>query len=316
MDSKKIAIDCLQKEAQAILNLIPFLTEDFNNIVNMIFHCKGKVIITGVGKSGHIGAKIAATFASIGTASFFLNPLDAYHGDLGMVEQNDIVFALSNSGNTDELLRIIDSLVKRNIPIIGMSSNPKSLLAKHSIYHLTVSVEQEACPLNLVPTSSTTAALAMGDAIACALIERREFKAQDFARFHPGGSLGKRLLTQVKDVMLSDNLPVVEPNCKVCNAMLEISKRKTGLVIIVNEKNEIFGIVTDGDIRRVMQAHQDSSFFNIEVKDIIIKNPKKISEEAKLSEAEEVMRNFNIHSLLVVNSKNELTGIIDLFHCL
>ena len=202
-DIKRYAIKCFQDEADALLDLIPLLDENFNRAVEMVINSKGKLIVTGVGKSGHIGAKIAATLASTGTPSFFVNPLDAYHGDLGMFTSGDIVMAISNSGNTDELLRFIPFLLERNIPIIGMSGNPISLLAQYSTCHLNIAVKREACPLNLAPTSSTTATLAMGDALACALIEVRHFKASDFARFHPGGSLGKRLLSKVKDYMIS-----------------------------------------------------------------------------------------------------------------
>ncbi len=193
MDTKKYAIKCFQDEAQAILDLIPLLTDDFDKAVELIYHCTGRLIVTGVGKSGHIGAKISSTLASTGTLSFFVNPLDVYHGDLGMFTPDDVVLAISYSGDTDELLRFIPLLVERNIPIIGMSGNPNSLLAQYSTCHLNVAVKREACPLNLAPTSSTTAMLAMGDAIACALMEVRHFKASDFAQFHPGGSLGKRL---------------------------------------------------------------------------------------------------------------------------
>ena len=194
-----VAKKCLQDEAQAILNLIPKLDDDFTKAIELIIGSKGKLIVTGVGKSGHIGVKIASTMASTGTPAFFVNPLDAFHGDLGMIGEGDVVLAISNSGHTDELLRFIPFLKERNIPIISMTGNPTSLLAKYSTCHLNVAVEREACPLNLAPTSSTTAALAMGDAIACALMTVRKFQAKDFAQFHPGGSLGRRLLSRVKD---------------------------------------------------------------------------------------------------------------------
>ena len=199
MTSKEYAIQCLKDEAQAILDLIPKMDDEFEKAVDLIMNCQGKVIVTGVGKSGHIGAKIAATLASTGTPSFFINPLDVYHGDLGVMSAGDVVVAISNSGQTDELLRFIPMVLHMQIPIIGMSGNPDSLLAKYSTYHLNVSVEKEACPLNLAPTSSTTATLAMGDALAIALMEKRNFQPQDFAQFHPGGELGKRLLTTAQD---------------------------------------------------------------------------------------------------------------------
>lgn len=314
MDTKKYAIKCFQDEAQAILDLIPQLTDDFDKAVDLIYKCKGKFIITGVGKSGHIGAKIAATLASTGTPSFFVNPLDAYHGDLGMFSPEDVVMAISNSGNTDELLRFIPFLLDRNIPIIGMSGNPKSLLAQYSTYHLNISVKREACPLNLAPTSSTTATLAMGDALACALMEVRHFKPSDFAQFHPGGSLGKRLLSKVKDYMVSSNLPVVSLDTKVSDTIIEISKTKQGIAVAL-DNDKIVGVVTDGDVRRAMQNKQNI-FFTLTVKDIMSTNPKTILETAKLSEAEAIMRKYNIHSLIVIDQNNKFVGIIDSFSCL
>ena len=204
-----VAKKCFQDEAQAILDMIPKLDDNFARAIELIIGSKGKFIVTGVGKSGHIGAKIASTLASTGTPAFFVNPLDAFHGDLGMIGEGDVVLAISNSGQTDELLRFIPLLKERNIPIISMTGNPASLLAKYSACHLNVAVEREACPLNLAPTSSTTATLALGDAIACALMTVRNFQAKDFAQFHPGGSLGRRPLSRVKDYMTTDNLPVV-----------------------------------------------------------------------------------------------------------
>ncbi len=314
IDTNKYAIKCFQDEAQAILDLIPLLTEDFSKAVDLIYNCKGRFIITGVGKSGHVGAKIAATLASTGTPSFFVNPLDAFHGDLGMFTSNDLVMAISNSGNTDELLRFIPLLLERNISIIGMTGNPNSLLAQYSTCHLNINVKREADPLNLAPTSSTTATLAMGDALACALIEVRHFRPEDFAMFHPGGSLGKRLLTRVKDSMVSTNLPVVSLNQKISETIIEISKTKQGIAVAI-DNGKISGVVTDGDVRRAMQKKQDV-FFDLTVKEIMSCNPKLINENAKLSEAEKLMRQYNIHSLVVTNDRNEFVGIIDAFSCM
>lgn len=312
--TKQYAVKCFKDEAAAILDLIPQLTDDFDKAIDLIYHSKGRLIVTGVGKSGHIGTKIAATLASTGTPSFFVNPLDAYHGDLGMFTPYDVVLAISYSGNTDELLRFIPLLLERHIPIIGMSGNPNSLLGQYSDCHLNVAVKREACPLNLAPTSSTTATLAMGDAIACALMEVRHFKASDFAKFHPGGSLGKRLLSKVKDYMVSTNLPVVLLDSKVSDTIIEISKTKQGIAVAVDD-GKIAGVVTDGDVRRAMQNKQDE-FFSLTVKDIMSTNPKTINESAKLSDAEMLMRKYNIHSLVVVNNDNRLVGIIDSFSCL
>lgn len=314
IDANKYAIKCFKDEAAAILDLIPQLTDDFSKAIELIYNCKGRFIITGVGKSGHIGAKIAATLASTGTPSFFVNPLDAFHGDLGMFTSNDVVMAISNSGNTDELLRFIPLLLERNIPIIGMTGNPNSLLAQYSTCHLNINVKREADPLNLAPTSSTTATLAMGDALACALIEVRHFRPEDFAMFHPGGSLGKRLLTRVKDTMVSTNLPIVSLNQKVSDTIIEISKTKQGIAVAI-DNGKIAGVVTDGDVRRAMQKKQDV-FFDLTVKEIMSCNPKLINENSKLSEAEKMMRQYNIHSLVVTNDKNEFVGIIDAFSCM
>ena len=312
--TKQYAVKCFKDEAAAILDLIPQLTDDFDKAIDLIYHCKGRLIVTGVGKSGHIGTKIAATLASTGTPSFFVNPLDAYHGDLGMFTPDDVVLAISYSGNTDELLRFIPLLLERHIPIIGMSSNPDSLLGQYSDCHLNVAVKREACPLNLAPTSSTTATLAMGDAIACALMEVRHFKASDFAKFHPGGSLGKRLLSKVKDYMVSINLPVVSLDSKVSDTIIEISKTKQGIAVAI-DNGKIAGVVTDGDVRRAMQNKQNE-FFSLAVKDIMSTNPKTINESAKLADAETLMRKYNIHSLVVVDDDNRLVGIIDSFSCL
>ena len=310
----EFAKKCFEDEAQAILDMIPRLDENFSKAVDLIFNCKGKLIVNGVGKSGHVGEKIAATLASLGTPSFFLNPLDAYHGDLGMIATGDVVMAISYSGNTDELLRFIPLLIDRSIPIIGVSGNPESLLAQYSICHLNIAVDHEADPLNLAPTSSTTTTMAMGDALACALVHLRNFKPSDFAQFHPGGSLGKRLLSTVKKSMVTDNLPIVKLTDKVSDTIIAISQTKQGIAVAL-EDGKIIGVVTDGDVRRAMQNQQEG-FFQLEVKDIMSKNPKTVNENAKLKEAGELMRKYNIHSLVVVNDSDEFVGIIDSFSCL
>lgn len=313
-DVISVAKKCFQDEAEAILNLIPKLDDNFTKAIDLIINSTGKLIVTGVGKSGHIGAKIASTLASTGTPSFFVNPLDAFHGDLGMFTAGDVVLAISNSGQTDELLRFIPLLTDRNIPIISMSGNPASLLAKYSTCHLNVAVSKEACPLNLAPTSSTTATLAMGDAIACALMTVRKFKASDFAQFHPGGSLGRRLLSRVKDYMRTSDLPIVTRESKISDVLMQISLAKMGIAVVV-EDEQILGAVTDGDIRRAMQRNQEQ-FFTLTVEDIMSRTPKTILETAKLSQAETIMRKHNIHSLVVVNSDGKLVGVIDTFSCI
>ena len=302
---------CLKDEANALLDIIPTLDDNFNKLIELIFNCHGHVIITGVGKSGHVAAKIAATLASTGTPSFYLNTLDALHGDLGMVTKNDIVLMLSNSGNTDELLRIIPYLKDREIPIVGITGDNHSLIAKHVNLHILVKVIKEACPLNLAPTSSTTAVMALGDAIAIALMEIRNFKAMDFAMFHPGGNLGRKLVTQVKDVMYTENLPVIPSDMLLVDAIMSISKGKLGLGIILDD-NFVVGIITDGDIRRAIEGAKDN-LFRVTVEEVMTKNPKTINQEAKLTQIQSMFRKYKIHSLLVVNNTNKLVGVVDYF---
>ena len=308
---REYAVKCIKDEAQALLDLIPQLDEEFDKAVDMIFHCKGHLIVTGVGKSGHVGAKIAATLASTGTPSFFINPLDAMHGDLGMITEEDIFLMISNSGNTDELLRLVASLQYLKVPIISMTGNPNSLIARNSDILIPVQIKREACPLNLAPTSSTTAALAMGDALACALMEVRHFKANDFAKFHPGGSLGRKLVTRVRDVMYTDNFPILPMDMKLSEALIHISNGKLGLGVVI-EDEKIKGIITDGDIRRAVEGAQ-SNFFNLSVKDIMTVNPKTIGPDAKLTQIQAMFRKHKIHSLLVVDADKHLIGIVDYF---
>ena len=318
------ATECLQAEADAVRALIPRLDERFLRAVKMISDCKGKVVVTGVGQSGHIGSKIAATMASTGTPAFFLNPLDAYHGDLGMLDTNDIVLAISYSGATEELLRFLPIIQMRNIPIIGMSGNDDSLLARYSTVHLNIAVEREADPLNLVPTSSTTVTLALGDALACALIEAKHFQPTDFAMRHPGGDLGRKLLAKVEDVMVTDNLPYVAPTTQLSEAIEIVTNGKLGVGIVVEKEPRangqeptanLVGIITDGDIRRAMQR-LGQDFFTTPVADIMAKQPKTISKNAKVVEAGETMNHYSIHSLIVVDDNSHVVGVVDSFSCL
>lgn len=312
--AREYASQCIKDEAQALLELIPQLDENFEKAVEMMFNCKGKIIVTGVGKSGNIGAKIAATLSSTGTPAFYINPLDIYHGDLGVMTPDDVVLALSNSGQTDELLRFLPMVLHMNVPVVSISGNPKSLLAKYSTAHITCSVEKEACPLNLAPTSSTTAALAMGDALAIALMRVRNFKPNDFAQFHPGGELGKRLLTTASDVMRSDNLPVIPKEMHLGEAIIHVSKGKLGLgVSLENEK--VVGLITDGDIRRAMEKWQ-AQFFNKTVSDIMTTSPKTVSPNTKITEIQTIMHKYKIHTVLVVDSDNHLLGVVDHYSCM
>ena len=315
MQTREYAIQCLKDEAQAILDLIPNIDKEFDDAVELIFRCHGKVIVTGVGKSGHIGAKIAATLSSTGTPSFFINPLDVFHGDLGVMTKDDVVLAISNSGQTDELLRFIPMVLHMEIPIIGMSGNPQSLLAKYSSCHLNVSVKKEACPLNLAPTSSTTATLAMGDALAVALMEKRNFRPQDFAHFHPGGELGRRLLTTAQDVMRSDDLPVITPDMHLGEAIILVSKGKLGLGIAMNADDTIAGLITDGDIRRAMEKWK-AQFFNKTVSDIMTVTPKTVTRQTKISDIQKMMNRYKVHSVLVTDKERHLLGVVDHYSCM
>lgn len=315
MTIRDYAIQCIKDEAKALLDLIPKIDRNFDDAVELIYRCHGKVIVTGVGKSGHIGAKIAATLSSTGTPSFFINPLDVFHGDLGVMTRDDVVLAISNSGQTDELLRFIPMVLHMDIPIIGMSGNPDSLLAKYSTCHINVSVEKEACPLNLAPTSSTTATLAMGDAIAVALMEKRNFNPQDFAQFHPGGELGKRLLTTANDVMITEMMPVMKPDMHLGDAIILVSKGKLGLGVAMTEENTIAGLITDGDIRRAMEKWREK-FFDRTVADIMTTRPKTVTPDTKISEIQKIMNRYKIHSVLVVDKERHLLGVVDHYSCM
>ncbi|QKH88783.1 KpsF/GutQ family sugar-phosphate isomerase [Prevotella melaninogenica] len=308
------ATQCIKEEAEATLNLINQLDENFDKAVSLMFHCTGKVIVTGVGKSGNIGAKIAATLSSTGTPAFFVNPLDVYHGDLGVMTKDDVVLALSNSGQTDELLRFIPMVLHMNIPIIGMSANPNSLLAKYSTAHLKVWVEKEACPLNLAPTSSTTAALVMGDALAIALMRVRNFKPQDFAQFHPGGELGKRLLTTAQDVMRSDELPIIPKDIHLGEAIIHVSKGKLGLGVSL-DNGKVIGLITDGDIRRAMERWQ-AEFFDHTVSDIMTREPKIVLPTTKITEIQQIMQQNKVHTVLVCDEERHFLGVVDHYSCM
>ena len=318
---KQSAIQCLKSEAEAILALIPRIDDSFHQAVILLLGCKGKVIVTGVGKSGHIATKIAATFASTGTPAFFLNPLDAYHGDLGMLADGDVILAISYSGATEELLRFLPLIKQKGMPVIGMSGNPESLLARYSDVHLNIAVEHEADPLNLIPTSSTTVTLALGDALACALIEARHFQPTDFAMLHPGGDLGRRLLGKVEDIMVKDNLPFVSPNDTMQTAIEVITRGTLGVAVVMagdkdaKDNRQLVGIITDGDVRRSMQR-LGQGFFSTPVSEIMSRTPKTILRSAKIVEAGEKMNHHSIHTLIVLNPDGTVCGIIDSFSCL
>ena len=308
---KESAVNTFRAEAEAVQSLAGQLTDDFEKAVRAILATHGKVIVTGMGKSGLVGRKIAATLASTGTPSFFLHPGEAYHGDLGMIEAGDIVLALSNSGQTDEVLRLIPYLQECGNTVIAMTGNAGSTLAKNSTYHLDVSVKSEACPLSLAPTCSTTAQLAMGDALAVALMNERGFRAEDFARFHPGGSLGRRLLTRVGDVMRSEHLPTASPSSRLGEVIITISDARMGVAVILDE-GKIAGIVTDGDVRRAMLKY-GARFFDITADEIMTRTPKTVSVADRLTDAEQLMQDNKIHSLIVVDRDGKLAGIVELY---
>ncbi len=311
MSIKTIAQEVFQIESDAILNLSNSLTDDFDKVIDTILNSKGKLIISGMGKSGIIGKKISATMASTGTPSFFLHPGEAYHGDLGMIEKSDIVLLISNSGETDEILRLIPFLKNQNNIVIAMSGDNHSTLAKNSNYHLNISVEKEACPLQLAPTSSTTATLVMGDALAIVLMKLRGFRDTDFAQFHPGGSLGRRLLTHVEDIMRSDNLPFVDEDSAIKEIIQTLSLARLGLVIVQNSDKKVVGIITDGDIRRAMES-QEERFFQLRASDIMSSNPKTIDKREKIIVAQNLMSHYKVNSLLVQEIDN-IIGVIQIY---
>ena len=306
-----VARKAIHTEALALKHLEASLGEAFVRAVEIILASKGKVIVTGMGKSGHVGCKIAATLASTGTPSFFLHPAEAFHGDLGMISKDDVVLALSYSGETDEVLKLVPFVHDNGNRLIAMTGNAESSLSKNADVHLDVAVKQEACILQLAPTSSTTAQIALGDALAVALMKAREFTSVDFARLHPGGSLGRRLLMKVGNVMRREDLPVVGPDCSALDMIHTVSRGGLGLIVICDE-GKILGIVTDGDIRRAMESLQ-AEFFNIKAMDIATKRPKSISPDEKLIAAEKLMTRHKVNSLLVVDDLEKLVGIIQIY---
>ena len=301
-----VAKDVFEIEAQAIENLVMLLDEQFEFSVDAILKSKGRVVVCGMGKSGLIGKKIVATLASTGTPCLFMHPGEAFHGDLGMVSADDVFLALSNSGETEEVIRLLPFLKDNQNVIISMTGRPNSTLAHNSNHHLNIAVPKEACPLQLAPTSSTTATLVMGDALAIALMQARDFKPHDFARFHPGGSLGRKLLTKVKHEMRTQ-LPIVEKDAPMKEVIHTISDGRLGLCIVGNAE----GIITDGDLRRHLDTNP-TDLMKLQAKDIMSPNPKSIQSDAKLSEAEEMMNNLKITSLLVKDNQT-LVGVIQIY---
>ncbi|HIP15410.1 MAG TPA: KpsF/GutQ family sugar-phosphate isomerase [Sulfurimonas autotrophica] len=309
MNYKTIAQETLNIEAQTLLNAAKNINDDFNKAVETILTCKGKLVVSGVGKSGLIGAKMAATFASTGTPSFFLHPTEALHGDLGMIGREDVVLAISYSGESEELSSILPHIKRFGTPLIGMTRERNSTLGQYSDVVIDVVVQKEACPLNIAPTSSTTLTLALGDALAVALMKARDFKKSDFASFHPGGALGKRLFIKVKNLMRSDNLPIVPQNAKMKDAILKISEGRIGTVLITDEEERLVALMSDGDVRRALLRDD----FSLE--DDVLKyatcNPMSIDDEEMLaSDALVLIEEKKIQLLVITDKAKKIQGVL------
>ncbi len=307
----ELARQVLDIETAALQALSSRLDAGFADAVHLILACSGRVVVSGMGKSGHIGGKIAATLASTGTPAFFMHPGEASHGDLGMITPNDVVLALSNSGESNEIVSIVPLIKRRGAKLIAMTGNPGSTMAREADVHLNAAVDKEACPLNLAPTASTTAALALGDALAVALLDARGFSADDFARTHPGGSLGRRLLIHVRDVMHSgDELPKIDCEASLKAALLEMTRKGLGMTAVVDAAGKVVGVFTDGDLRRALEHALDLQ--QARVTDLMTHNPKTIHADELAVAAVEKMDTLKINGLLVVNDDNTLLGALNM----
>ena len=309
MDFKQIVKDVLLTESKELEKAAANISFDIEKAIDLIINSKGKLIVTGVGKSGLVGTKIAATLASTGTSSFFLHPTEAMHGDLGMIGKDDIVLGISYSGESEELVQILPHLKRFNIPLIAMAKNEKSTLAQYSDVFINISVEKEACPLDTAPTSSTTLTMAMGDALAICLMKKRDFKKEDFASFHPGGSLGKKLFIKVDDLLRKENLPVVSRETKLKDAILVMSEGRLGSVIIEDENKKVIALLSDGDLRRALM--NDNFSMGCKVEDIATKNPKTLkNKELLASDALQVIEDYKIQLLIVTDENDKLVGVL------
>jgi arabinose-5-phosphate isomerase len=307
-ESAKIVI---KTEIEAITSLFSRLDDNFNSACQYLLNCQGRVAIFGMGKSGHIGNKIAATLASTGTPSFFIHPAEASHGDMGMVTHKDVILAISNSGETNELVNLLPIIKHLKTPLITMTGNPQSTLATNATVNINISVAKEACPLGLAPTSSTTATLVIGDAIAIALLEARGFTAENFALFHPGGSLGKRLLLKIENLMRTGTqLPIVNEDAFIMEALLEMTQKSLGMTSVINHEKKLVGIYTDGDLRRTL--NRDINIHKTPIKTVMTKSCKTISPDLLAIEALRIMESRKITSLLVVDKSNDLIGVAHL----
>jgi arabinose-5-phosphate isomerase len=298
-------------EAQAVEQLKSRIDDRFVHACDLMLHCQGRIVVLGMGKSGHIGGKIAATLASTGSPAFFVHPAEASHGDMGMITAQDVVVALSNSGETDEILTLLPLIKRLGVPLIALTGNPDSALAQTADVHIDVSVPQEACPLGLAPTSSTTATLAMGDALAVALLEARGFTAEDFARSHPGGRLGRRLLLLTDDVMhIGEQIPRNAPDDLLRDALLEMSRKGLGTTVVVDREDQVLGVFTDGDLRRALDRQVD--VHTAKVAEVMTPRGKTIAPGTLAAEALRMMQEYRINALPVVNSAGKLTGVLNM----
>ena len=308
MNYLQTAKETLDLYTQEIDRLKQRLSDEFNQAVELMLHCEGRVVVAGIGKSGLVGKKMVATFASTGTPSFFLHPTEAFHGDLGMLKPIDVVILISNSGETDDVNKLIPSLKSFGNKIIAITGNPHSTLGKYADVVLNIHVEREACPNNLAPTTSTLVTMALGDALAIALINARDFRAEDFARFHPGGSLGRKLLCRVRDVM-NPNMPVAEPSATFSECLSVMNEGRMGVAVIM-QAGELCGIITDGDIRRTL-AKFGAESLNKTAEQIMSRSPKTIADSTFLGKAEEMMKALHIHSLVALDEYGKVSGLIE-----
>ena len=308
MNYLQTAKETLDLYTQEIDRLKQRLSDEFNQAVELMLHCEGRVVVAGIGKSGLVGKKMVATFASTGTPSFFLHPTEAFHGDLGMLKPIDVVILISNSGETDDVNKLIPSLKNFGNKIIAITGNPHSTLGKYADVVLNIHVEREACPNNLAPTTSTLVTMALGDALAIALITARDFRAEDFVRFHPGGSLGRKLLCRVRDVM-NANVPVAEPTATFSECLSVMNEGRMGVAVIM-QAGELCGIITDGDIRRTL-AKFGAESLNKTAEQIMSRNPKTIADSTFLGKAEEMMKQLHIHSLIALDDEGKVSGLME-----
>jgi len=311
MDFCKLGLAVIETEAQAVFELRQRINAHFETACELLLACKGRIVVTGMGKSGHIGKKIAATFSSTGSPSFFMHPGEASHGDMGMITRQDTVLAISNSGNTPEIITLLPLLKRLDVPVISLSGNPESTLAKVANVNLDVSIRQEACPLGLAPTTSTTVSLVMGDALAIALLQARGFSAEDFALSHPGGTLGKRLLLRVDEVChKGDQLPLVNEEAAVRDALIEVSAKKLGMTCVVDSKGYLVGVYTDGDIRRTLTQQNDIN--TTPLKKVMSRNCRTISPDMLAAEALGIMQKYSITSLVTIDGDNRPIAVVHL----